>query len=236
MFTLDELIAATDVDFLRWSISSRSGLLLPTKQRDGVLHVIVGPHGITDEMKGELLFVHRFRDVHVDGVVDDENLIRRAIARCLPCILSADELPDRVVLKAVGYWCGEDADHLPDPRKLVGSGVSSDARESIVSYLQSGRPYMSYAGFSYCRFRCGVDDGDMGSRDLTDGEWMWPEGLWHYVHAHDVRLPKEFIETMKGNSWRVPLDRLPDFEVMGTGSSRFSDNDKYWLAWAASQG
>jgi len=31
-----------------------------------------------------------------------------------------------------------------------------------------------------------------GSRDLTDGDYLWPEGLSHYVLAHGVRLPTEF--------------------------------------------
>lgn len=32
----------------------------------------------------------------------------------------------------------------------------------------------------------------------------WPEGLAHYVECHSVRLPDEFIETMRSHSWHVP--------------------------------
>lgn len=33
----------------------------------------------------------------------------------------------------------------------------------------------------------------MGHRDLTDGVYVWPEGLAHYVKAHAVRLPDDFL-------------------------------------------
>ena len=34
----------------------------------------------------------------------------------------------------------------------------------------------------------------MGSWDLTDGTWVWPEGLAHYIEAHGVILPEEFVD------------------------------------------
>lgn len=35
---------------------------------------------------------------------------------------------------------------------------------------------------------------DMGSADLSDGTYLWPEGLAHYVEKHHVRLPAEFVK------------------------------------------
>ena len=32
----------------------------------------------------------------------------------------------------------------------------------------------------------------MGRTDLTDGTFVWPDGLAHYVERHDVRLPEQF--------------------------------------------
>jgi hypothetical protein len=34
----------------------------------------------------------------------------------------------------------------------------------------------------------------MGSHDLTDGVFVWPEGYAHYIEKHDVKPPREFIE------------------------------------------
>ena len=33
-----------------------------------------------------------------------------------------------------------------------------------------------------------------GNLELTDGTFLWPEGLAHYVRDHDVRLPTAFVE------------------------------------------
>jgi hypothetical protein len=59
-------------------------------------------------------------------------------------------------------------------------------------------------GYSFCRFVCGIADWDMGSADFCDGDWLWPEGLAHYVEKHSVRLPDEFIECMRLRSWQPP--------------------------------
>lgn len=40
--------------------------------------------------------------------------------------------------------------------------------------------------------RCGVRG--LGCAERTDGIFVWPEGLVHYVESHDVRLPEEFTQ------------------------------------------
>ena len=46
-------------------------------------------------------------------------------------------------------------------------------------------------GRSRCRI-CG--EPKTGYLTLTDGTFLWPEGLTHYVRDHNVRLPTAFIE------------------------------------------
>jgi hypothetical protein len=49
------------------------------------------------------------------------------------------------------------------------------------------------AGTSLCRI-CGQANGSV---ELTDGvRFAWPEGLAHYVEAHNVRLPAEVTAAM----------------------------------------
>jgi hypothetical protein len=65
-----------------------------------------------------------------------------------------------------------------------------------LDYLRGGEVDAMYKGISYCRFRkngC-TPPTNMGSCDLTDGVWIWPEGLAHYVEAHEVWLPDSFVE------------------------------------------
>src|SRR5262245_22776758 len=70
-------------------------------------------------------------------------------------------------------------------------------------------------GFSYCRFHCGkkwrfrgtiTSTELLGTDELTDGEWLWPKGLPHYIEAHDVCLPEEVVARMELHGWRAPAD------------------------------
>ena len=42
------------------------------------------------------------------------------------------------------------------------------------------------------------ESGPVGTASLlTDGEWVWPEDLAHYVEKYHVRLPAEFVARAK---------------------------------------
>jgi hypothetical protein len=141
-------------------------------------------------------------------------------------------MQDSLRLTALGYWCNtrdnpmaedrvavfrgepmhdEDLDMsaaelvpLPHPRSMVDPARHSLDRPRIVRYLRLGWTFASYEGFSYCRFGCTRDDGQ-GCRDLTDGHWVWPEGLAHYVERHDVGLPDVFLDGLRSQNWQMPL-------------------------------
>lgn len=103
-------------------------------------------------------------------------------------------------LKKVGFWTdsarygwpygGPTGDGLPDPRLLANQEWMKDQREAIIQYLEAGKTQNTCKGVSYCRFDCG--ETNMGHRDFTDGVYLWPEGLSHYVRKHHVALPFDF--------------------------------------------
>lgn len=118
----------------------------------------------------------------------------------------------------IGYWIESllDAKYFP-PQELVGE-LSRETRARVVGYLDSGSLYRQYRGLSWCRFGC--DHQAMGSAELTDGAWVWPSGLSHYVRDHAVSLPDEFIAHILagGSKPSEPgSDELPD--------------DRLWLNW-----
>jgi hypothetical protein len=99
----------------------------------------------------------------------------------------------QLMRKAIGYWItGLGDKKLPAPQELVGV-MPADQRAQVADYLAAGMTQASYLGTSWCRFGCGIDSRLMGSRDFTDDEWIWPEGLAHYVREHQLVLPDEFI-------------------------------------------
>ena len=94
------------------------------------------------------------------------------------------------MLHGIGFFitCLGD-DELPAPQELVGL----DPRlASVADYLDHGVIHERYRGMSWCRFACG--EWHMGSCDLTDGVWLWPQGLSHYLRTHSVLLPEAFID------------------------------------------
>lgn len=80
----------------------------------------------------------------------------------------------------------------PDPAQFVDHDMALADKQAVVDYLKAGlfMPYTN-AGLSWCRFRC--EEKFLGSGEQTDGIYLWPEKLWHYVEAHNVRLPEDFI-------------------------------------------
>jgi hypothetical protein len=96
----------------------------------------------------------------------------------------------------VGYWCDPDDPKtamLPDPHDMIDASWDPAERNRVVAYLRAGRELYAFRGSSWCRFRCGVSSRRMGYRDLTDGEYVWPEGFAHYVKAHGVKPPAAFL-------------------------------------------
>jgi hypothetical protein len=75
-----------------------------------------------------------------------------------------------------------------DPQWAIDNPVEWAA---VVTHLRAGKEKDWYKGSSSCRL-CGCING---SADMTDGEWVWPQGLLHYVIVHDVKPPnQEFID------------------------------------------
>lgn len=95
-------------------------------------------------------------------------------------------------LIAIGYWRSVYEPQLPDPAWFVDLNWPATVRQQVVDYLSQGRQLFAWMGFSWCRFRCEAGKC-LGAWDFTDGTYIWPEGLDHYVAYHNVRLPDEIV-------------------------------------------
>ncbi len=106
-------------------------------------------------------------------------------------------------LTGIGYWHSEQVPDFPDPGAFVDKTWDEHVRARIVQHLQSGLIHATAMGTSWCRFRCGVEH--VGAAELTDGIYIWPEGLAHYIAKHDVRLPQEVVNTMLSTKRMSPV-------------------------------
>jgi hypothetical protein len=89
-------------------------------------------------------------------------------------------------LRAIGYWLGPHAPDWPAVEQFVELDADTVRRATVAAALDRGRRTdRAYMGFSTCRL-CGCANG---SGERTNGVFVWPEGLSHYVRDHHVRLP-----------------------------------------------
>jgi hypothetical protein len=130
-------------------------------------------------------------------------------------------------LEVLGWWFSPFAPStLPRPQALVG-GLEAAARSAVVGYLRAGKTLVTFPEASFCRFDCG--EAAMGTKDRTDGRYVWPEGLAHYVERHEVRLPEAFVAHVLARGGELAPFKMPKavFGLYDRGP---------WLAWAKAQG
>ena len=100
-------------------------------------------------------------------------------------VVPADEL------RLIGYWDGpQTRPGWPKVADFVDPSLDTDEREFLADYLARGHVVRAFGGVSECRL-CGRDNGAL---ELSDGLFVWPDGLSHYVLVHSVRLPREFVQ------------------------------------------
>jgi|SRR3972149_331160 len=92
---------------------------------------------------------------------------------------------------SVGFWrWWDEHSELPWPGGLIDDAWNEEERTRVALYLmRKGTISEAYRGFTTCRLCHTV----LGTCDMTDGMYTWPEGLEHYVDVHHVKLPEAFI-------------------------------------------
>jgi len=105
-------------------------------------------------------------------------------------------------LRLIGYCRSDHEPWWPDAHDFVDAEWDANVRRMVADHLDAATPTpWEFAGYSDCRF-CGEPNG---TGERTDGTYVWPEGLAHYVTEHNVRLPEEFVAHV--STW---LDGWPE--------------------------
>lgn len=92
---------------------------------------------------------------------------------------------------------------LPEP--VAGScTLSADDRARLAAYLSASHQRVAFCGSSDCRC-CARDNGH---EDVSDGTYVWPSGLAHYVADHAVALPAEFVAHVLAGGSTPPVEVL----------------------------
>ncbi|SHK29522.1 hypothetical protein SAMN02745181_3590 [Rubritalea squalenifaciens DSM 18772] len=97
------------------------------------------------------------------------------------------------MLKGLGYWSGYGAPAgYINPKYLRGEYTQNE-KEQIAKYLLKGNKVNFQLGYAINRINPAQGGAFMGCAEITDGTYIWPEGLWIYVYYYDVRLPAYFL-------------------------------------------
>jgi len=108
-----------------------------------------------------------------------------------------------MALQRVGYWGGE---FWPDPEELVDETWAGNDREIVIDYLRHGFIARACLGRAECRL-CGIQ---LGNLDLSDGSYIWPERLDHYLSIHHVRLPEWFVAHVLSVQGKLEEEKVSD--------------------------
>jgi hypothetical protein len=134
-------------------------------------------------------------------------------------------------LRTIGFWRSiRDAEpSLPDPRDFIDPEWDARERARLADYLRTGRRVRAQKGKSRCRL-CGAVNG---SEEQTDGVYLWPEGLAHYVSEHAVRLPAEFLAHVERE-----LDVIDAIETDGAwwAAQEAVGTARHWVRWRVDLG
>jgi hypothetical protein len=74
--------------------------------------------------------------------------------------------------------------------------------DAIAAYLDAGRVMVASPGPTKDVFDPAKRTGP--PHYLTDGRYLWPGDVAHYVRTYHVALPEPFVAHMRANGWRVP--------------------------------
>lgn len=134
-------------------------------------------------------------------------------------------------LTIVGYWgTWRDDTKLPKP-----NSANYDV-PSVADKLKNSHYLRGYRGASTCRI-CGES---VGAGELTNYEYVFPDGLSHYVEEHEIELPNFLVESlMKEHAPSPELsdvkvandNNLPPFVIGQLAAMIDTPIDTKWSAW-----
>ncbi len=98
-------------------------------------------------------------------------------------------------IKEIGFWSDSPRDAgkpWPWPGDSVSLTWDHAERDVVVAYLNDPKHHRTaFFGYAHCRL-CSKHDN--GVHDVDDHVWLWPSGYAHYLTAHLVKPPQDFID------------------------------------------
>src|SRR5262245_32748337 len=116
-------------------------------------------------------------------------------------------------LKRIGYFreLGHGDKEGPSIRACVCSDLHLD-EDRIINYLTTAIVLSIVLGISRDYFDLSTIIG--APRNMTDGVYLWPSDLTHYIKNYHCRIPDDFVDHMRSRGWEPPGSKDIDMEAL----------------------
>lgn len=112
-----------------------------------------------------------------------------------------------------GFWKSLAHDHadLPTLQAATDPDWNPEDRNLLIAYLTHSPTVVSSMSVSGCLL-CEYEVPSLCYH--SDGIWLWPDSLAHYVRSHHVVLPSAFVHHIRCRDYESPTETtLPDIAV-----------------------
>jgi hypothetical protein len=119
-------------------------------------------------------------------------------------VLTLSEWPN----KWFGIFSGseESLEGIPDIGSFIDKTWCPKDKSLIMNYLKTSPNVVASSAMPTVCLLCGEMLGDPGSF-FSDGFWLWPERLVHYIEKHDLRIPDEMVRYIQEAKY-IPPSKL----------------------------
>ena len=94
-----------------------------------------------------------------------------------------------------GFWANEYYPSLPSPVPQDKPWIGQDEFLKALEIVEKKAHDTHFRGWSNCRV-CAIHNGSV---EYEYGDWVWPQGLRHYIVEHNVRPSLAFQEFIIGH-------------------------------------
>lgn len=108
--------------------------------------------------------------------------------------------PKKPKIIKVGYWWSKLEPHLPMPEPQEHPWEGKTSFLAGLKKIEGRSQKRAMKGWSTCRL-CGKKNG---SGTYEKGRYEWPDGLSHYVDAHNVKPRQSFVDWVMKTAYPEP--------------------------------
>lgn len=123
---------------------------------------------------------------------------------------------DSKKLKLIGIWKDHTNLDAPDPSWFVDPFWDIEEKNRVLQVFKDSPEFENeHLGhyYGWCRFKCNNYNEKLWRTFQTDGIYIWPTDLHHYVEQHNIRLPKEVVDSLLSLNKSPIISYLPRFDT-----------------------